>query len=84
MEKTPKPEQDILMPEEAARELRVSRATLERLRREEGLPCFLLMDSGKKRLYRYSRQEIVEWMKGRRERQVTRTLQGERFTQRER
>ena len=72
---------DILMPSEAAQLLKVSRATLERLRDEEGLPCIpLLIRAGKRRTLRYSRKEIMDWVAGRRERQIEATLYGERYT----
>lgn len=72
----------LLRPSEQARLLAISRATLLRLCRDEGLPAVLLSAGQHRRILRFRASEVSEWIRGRRERQVRATLDGERFSRR--
>jgi len=73
----------LLTPREAADRLRLSRSALYRLVEQEGLPVVVISaPPGRRRIIRYDADELDTWIAGRRERQVQRTLNGERFTRR--
>ncbi len=63
---------DILLPREAAELLKVSRSTLQRLVDQEGLPAMIArVGPNGRRLLRFRRGEVQEWIAGRRARQLT-------------
>jgi excisionase family DNA binding protein len=58
--------------EVAREELHVGRSTVPRLVATEGLPCFVLaVGPHGRRLIRFDRDEVREWLKGRAERKVS-------------
>jgi len=73
----------LLRPRQQAERLGVGRSTLIRLRREEGLPAVVIGTGPRGRqIVRFNPEEVEAWLTGRREAQIRRTLDGERFTRR--
>lgn len=70
-------------PEREAELLGVARSTLLGLVAREGLPAEVLSGGGdRRRILRFRHSDVVTWLAGRRERQIARTLDGERFARR--
>jgi predicted DNA-binding transcriptional regulator AlpA len=64
--------------------LHLSRSSIARLVDLEGLPAFVVFRHPRKRILRFREQEVEQWLAGRRERQVTATLNGARYTRHQR
>ena len=74
---------NLLRPIDAARLLGVSRPTVLRLVRDEGLPAVLLSGGeGRRRILRFDADQLREWIGGRRDRQIAATIEGRRYTRR--
>ena len=70
----------LLTVKQVAELLQLSRGSIARLVDLEGLPAFIVFRGPGKRILRFREQEVVQWLEGRRERQVSATLNGSRYT----
>ena len=73
----------LLSAKQIAEFLQLSRSSIARLVDLEGLPAYVVFRNPGKRILRFREQEVVQWLEGRRERQVIATLNGARYTRRQ-
>ena len=62
--------------------LAMSRTTLMYMYQHEGLPGYEVPGRGSRRIVLFDHPEVLEWLRGRRERQIAATLSGERYGRR--
>lgn len=73
----------LLTRRQVAELLSVSAPHVSTLVATEKLPALKLGRDGGRVMLRFREQEVVEWLEGRRERQITATLEGRRYNRRE-
>jgi len=73
----------LLTAKQVADFLQLSRSSITRLVDVEGLPAFVIFLNPGKRTLRFRESEVEKWLEGRRERQITATLNGARYTRRQ-